>query len=234
MAFPLLGALISGGMGLLASNRAASAQRRAADQNIGFQRETRDQIMGRMEPFYQGGIQGQNALMYEMGMGQRPEGYSGFQASPGFQYALGQANDAVEGSAAARGGLFSSSTLNQLQGNALGLAQQDYGNWMSRLSGLAGSGQNAAAGQATAMTNAAAQIGNSFADRGNTAAAGWIGAGNTVADTIDNATGIWQYQNHLNGGQGFGQGGFFGNMFGGGNAGGSGYTGVRPQARPVA
>lgn len=221
MPFPILGALISGGLGVLASNRAASAQRQAANQNIAYQRETRDQIMGRMDPFYQSGLQGQNALAFEMGLGPRPEGYGGFQQSPGFQYALGQANDAVQGSAAARGGLFSSGTLNQLQGNAIGMAQQDYGNWLSRLGGLAASGQNAAAGQASALTNAATQIGNAYADRGNATSAGWIGGANAVGDAIGNATGIWQYQNALNGGQG---GNIFGNMFGNGQ--------TRPQARP--
>lgn len=63
---------------------------------------------------------------------------SGFQASPGYQFRQDEAQKAVERSAAARGGLVSGRTLKELQERSQGLASQEYGNYMNRLSGLLG------------------------------------------------------------------------------------------------
>lgn len=57
---------------------------------------------------------------------------SEFQQSPGFQFALQQAMNAVQHSAAARGTLLTGGTLKALQGYATGLANQDYQNAFQR------------------------------------------------------------------------------------------------------
>jgi len=266
-----IGAVLGVGSALLgasSASKAAKAQTTAANNDIAFQKETRDQIVAKLDPFYQGGTAAQSALMYEMGLGPKPmiggtpaqietfqtttagtapvmgtrgrndnpyvvtpgtQGqtttgyrvggnqfatmeeaqayananrtgateYQGFQASPGYQFALDQGNASVNALAGARGGLNSGATMQALQANGIGMANQEYGNWWNRLSGLAGSGQNAAAQQGTAMTNAASGVSNAYGNIGNAKAAGAIGVSNAINGGIQNYLGYQQYQNGL-------------------------------------
>lgn len=263
--------VITGGSALLgasSASKAAKSQTNAANNDIAFQKETRDQITAKLDPFYQGGTAAQAALLYEMGLGPKPmiggtpaqietyqtttagtdpvygtrgrndnrymvspgtQGqattgyrvggnqfatmeeaqayakanptgateYQGFQASPGYQFALDQGNASVNALAGARGGLNSGATMQALQENGIGMANQEYGNWWNRLSGLAGSGQNAAAQQGTAMTNAAGAISNAYGNIGNAKAAGAIGVSNAINGGVQNYLGYQQYQNGL-------------------------------------
>jgi hypothetical protein len=61
-----------------------------------------------------------------------------FQAGPGYQYALDQAQTAAERGASAGGYLASGNLLGQLQTNAVGMANQEYGNWVGNLGGFVG------------------------------------------------------------------------------------------------
>jgi hypothetical protein len=55
-----------------------------------------------------------------------------FQQSPGYQYNLGQQQQAIQQSAAGRTGALSGNMLQALQSNASGLANQDYYNWLGQ------------------------------------------------------------------------------------------------------
>ena len=194
MVLPLLGALASGVLGMAAANKAARAQERSARDQIAYSEQTRDMIRDDLSPYRQGGQTAWNALLSEYGLGARPEGYGGYQSSPGYAWQMQQGQQAIDGSAAARGQLFSGATLRSQQQSGQGLAAQDYGNWLAGLGGLAGAGQNAAAGMATANTNNAQMAGQALGSIGNARAAGAIGQANAFGDAIGNATGIWQYQ----------------------------------------
>jgi hypothetical protein len=63
---------------------------------------------------------------------------SGFQTDPGYEFARQQGEAALARSAAARGGRLSGSTLQELSRYNQGLASQQFGDYMSRASGLAG------------------------------------------------------------------------------------------------
>lgn len=195
-----------------AARRAADAQERANNDNIAFQRETRDQIIERIKPFYQSGLNYQNALDFELLGGEVPmidgQAYRGFQMSPGNVFRLQQAQEALEGSAAARGGLLSGATANALQENAIGMSNQFYDNYLNRLFAGASGGQSAAAGQANAASNAASNIGAAYNNIGNAQAAGAIAQGNATANALSNAFGVFNYHNQL-GDFGGGQQGWF-------------------------
>lgn len=265
---------ITGGSALLgasSASKAAKSQTNAANKDIAFQKETRDQITAKLDPFYQGGTAANAALLYEMGLGPKPmvggvaptiteipgvaatqpsaparpgtwqyattmrggtsggtaatpaqfkvgdqtfatreeaqayadanktgaTEYQGFQASPGYQFALDQGNQSINALAGARGGLNSGATLQALQNNGIGMANQEYGNWWNRLSGLAGSGQNAAAAQGTAMSGAASNISNAYGAIGNAQAAGARGVYDAFNTGAQNYLGYQQYQNGL-------------------------------------
>ena len=216
----LIGASAVGAVATASSaNRAAKAQTQAAqaatdasvqaaERDIAFQRETRDLTFSRLDPFYQGGQRANQALMSEMGLGPAPEGFAGFEASPGYQFRLQQGQDAVNALAGARGGLVSGRTLEDLSTFNQGIASQEYGNFYNRLAGLADTGFSAASGMGNAAQNTAAGVSNALAGIGNAQAAGAagignaraagaVGVGNAISGGINNAIGIWGYQQGL-------------------------------------
>lgn len=67
------GASLIGGVSQAnAASDAADAQAAAAERDLQFQRETRDLVFDRLNPWYRGGKRANAALMYEMGLGPRP------------------------------------------------------------------------------------------------------------------------------------------------------------------
>lgn len=129
---------------ILAANRASgveagNAYRDIRNQNTGAYRSA----LTRLNPLVDQGTAARNAMMYEVGLGDMPEGYSGFQGSPGFNFLVNQGEDAVRNQAAARGSLASGATLKALTDYRMGVASQDFGNHYNRLGGLAGSGDQA-------------------------------------------------------------------------------------------
>lgn len=195
----LIGSAVIGGVAQgSAAKKAAKAQSKAASDDIAFQRETRDIVRGDFAPAREIGTNALRGYAYELGMGEAPEGWQGYQQSPGFQFALDQGNANINALAGARGGLHSGATLQALQNNGFGMAQQDYGSWLSRIGGLVDTGQSAAGMSGQASQNAAAGVSNALAAKGNAAAAGAIGVGNAIGGAINNGIGAWQYMKGLN------------------------------------
>lgn len=192
------GASVIGGVSSArAARKGAEAQTEAANRDIAFQKQTRDMIFKRLNPWYQGGQTANAALLYEMGLGKMPKGYQGFQETPSYAFRLDQGQDAVNALAGARGGLFSGRTLQDLTEFNQGLASQEYDNYLTRLGGLAGQGMSAATAQGTAATNAAAGVSNALSNIGDARAAGASAGASAWNTGINNALGIWQYQQGL-------------------------------------
>lgn len=139
-----------------------------------------------------------------------------WQMTPSSNFLLEQGRDTIEAGAAAGGGLYSGAALQGLEDYRQNIALGDRENQLNRLMGMAGSGQNAAAGLAAANQNYATQAGNAIANAGNASAAGWIGGANAINNTIGNIVGYQQF-NALMGNQ---------------NTGGGLGTSLRPQMRP--
>ncbi len=104
---------------------------------------------------------------------------------PGYQFTLDQGLKSVQSGAAARGLGSSGAALKGAAGYATGLANSQYGNYVSQLSGFAGQGLSAASslagvGQQTGAGIAASQIG-----AGNASAAGWNATGNAIQGGVN-------------------------------------------------
>lgn len=124
--------------------------------NTGYQNAS-----GQLNPIAQRGDTAGAAYDYNLGIGSRPEGYTGYENTAYQNYIMGQSRDAIDGSAAARGGLFSGATLRAQQENATGLAGQFYGDYMNRLDGVSQGGiaaRGALAGMDVAQGNALANL----------------------------------------------------------------------------
>ena len=120
--------------------------------------------------------------------------FGGFQESEDFRFRRDAGNDSINALAGARGGLMSGRTMQDFAKFNQGLASEERGNYLARLSGMSSQGLGAASGQASAAGNAAAGVSNALAGIGNAQAAGQIGVGNAINSGIQNGLGLWQYQ----------------------------------------
>lgn len=175
------GAAISG----VAANKASKTQAGAANKSLAVQERIYGQQRQDLQPFQQAGV---NALRQYAG-----EFSGGFQEQPGYQFGLQQGTDAVEASAAARGGLFSGATGAALNQFGQDYANTRYDNYLNRLQGLSNMGQSAAAMQGAAGQNYATGASNSLAGLGNAQSAGAIGVGNALQGGLNNLIGYQMF-----------------------------------------
>lgn len=143
MPFPILGALLSGGMNLIGAGIAARRNRQAQQQvdqvtgqNTGLLNKFEQDYGGTFDPSIATANAGAN--MYANGLGLN--GAAGnaaatgaFQAGPGYQFQLDQGLQALTRAASAGGMLASGNTLAAGTEYGQGLANQEYGNWLGRL-----------------------------------------------------------------------------------------------------
>ena len=192
--------LLAGGLGLagslIQSDAAGDAQRaqtQAAQEQLALQERIYDETTQRFDPFYGAGTNALAAYNYELGMGDRPQGYRGMEMSPGAQFALNQGVGNIEAGAAARGGLVSGRTAQDLEDYRMGIATQDRDNQLNRLFGMTQMGSNAAAQQGAAGTNFATGSTNALGAMGNAQAAGSIAQGNAITGGLNTALQGYQY-----------------------------------------
>ena len=160
---PVIGAGVSGGLGLLGSAGQASATRAAQQQaQQQFQQQRQD-----LAPYREAGLAPLKAQGDLLGLNGQPAAdaaMANFQSSPGYQFQLDQGLRAVDAGAAASGMLRSGAALKAEQTFGQGLANTDFTNYYNRLMGLSTLGANAAAGGAqTAQGAASAALGGGTA-----------------------------------------------------------------------
>ena len=204
MCFTAIASIAGGLIASRGASKAAKSQEGAANRQLKLERQIYDETSANFAPFREQGLQGFNALNYEVMGGERPQGYGGFQETPGYQFQMDQGTRAVEGSAAAQGNVRSGATMKALQGFGQGLANQEYGNYLNRLTGIAGMGQAAAGNQAAAGANFAQGAGQAYGNIGNAQSAGAIGQANAWNGGIQNALGAYQMNQVMGGGSGGG------------------------------
>jgi hypothetical protein len=214
----IFGAILGGALSAIAGNQqadaaksAARAQERAANKQLKFARNVYEDTTERFQPYYGAGTNALGAYNFELGLGDRPAGYEGYQATPGYDWRMSQGRDAA---LSAGGGSLSGATLDALQRTGQGIADSDYQGYMNRLAGLLDTGSAAAGNQANAGANFLSAGTNALGNIGNAQAAGRVGAANAWSDAIGNAVGGFGYMSGQQQGGGFG--GFnIGNLFGG-------------------
>jgi hypothetical protein len=111
--------------------------------------------------------------------------YRNFFASPDYQFRLDEGLNAVQNSAAARGGLYSGNALRGINEYGQGLAAGEFGNWFNRQAALAGIGQTATsqAGQGAMATGA--NVGNLLIGQGDARASGIINQTNSLTNVLN-------------------------------------------------
>lgn len=136
-----------------------------------------------------------NAFAAQNATGGTP--YQGFTATPGYDFRLQQGIDAIDASAASRGGLFSGATMENALRFGQDYATSEYTNYLNRLQGIAGAGQSAAAGQGAAGMQFGQQAGQNALAAGNARSAATIGMTNALSSGVDNYLGYNMMNRYL-------------------------------------
>jgi len=160
--------------GVTAANTAAAASNEAAQQAIDFQQGMFDQNQANMNPYMQAGeraLGGQEALSGALGPEAQAAAIAGIQAGPGFQSSLAQGERGILQNASATGGVRGGNTQGAMAQFSPQLLSQAVNQQYGMLGGLAGAGQNAAAGLGQMGANLGANVGNSLNQIGQTNAA---------------------------------------------------------------
>lgn len=193
-------------VGGVASNMAANKQAGAANSAANQQMSQYEQARADQAPWRIAGRNAVNQLGQLTATGgdlNRNFTMADFQADPGYAFRMQQGLQALQGSAAARGGILSGGALKGIDQYSQGLASQEYGNAFSRfetqnndrynrLASLAGLGQAATSATGQLGANAANNAGNYATQGANAQAAGYVGMANAVGSGLGN----WMdYQN---------------------------------------
>lgn len=163
-----------------AARRAANAQTQAADAGIAEQRRQFDRVQELLNPFVDAGTQALQGQLNLAGLGGLEAQQAAIQQiaqGPEFTEMVQQGENAILQNASATGGLRGGNTqasLAQFRPAALNsLINQQYG----RLGGLAGMGQNAAAGVGSAGMQTGANVSNLMQQQGAAQAGGALASG---------------------------------------------------------
>lgn len=142
----------------------------AAGQSLGLLNSAYDEGAGKLQQGIQG-FQGfadqgagagnvQAALSGALGPEAQAQAFQNYQSSPGFQFALDEAERSSVRNASATGGLGGGRLQQELQRQAIGYAQQDFGNQFNRLGGVADRGMQATGQQGNLLAQQAGLASN--------------------------------------------------------------------------
>lgn len=123
---------------------------------------------------------------------------------PGYQAQLGQGVNAIQNTASAQGYLGSGRILKELNTFGQNTLSQFYGNELSRLAGLVGTGQQAAGSSASASANQSNALSSLYSSLGDTQANATLASGNAQSQAA--IAGNQAYKTFSSGGGGGGSG----------------------------
>src|SRR3990167_5094830 len=217
-------ALVGGMLGGSAAKKAAKEQTAASQAAIGEQRRQFDTTRADLAPWMEAGQAGLGRMRDLLGLGTStltPEQV--MEQSPGYQFRLGQGEQAIDRAAGAQGMRRSGATLKALTRFGQDYASNEFGNIYNLLAGISGTGQQTGAQLGGFGAQNAGTIGNLMTGAANARGAAGIAGANAWQNALNtgvNAYGQQSFMNRL-----FPQGGSTGGMsstpyygsYGGGN-----------------
>lgn len=200
-------AVVGAGVSMYEGQQAANAQRDAANKSNQTQTDMYNQNRADSAPYRAAG----NVALGQIQNGdfQHQFNMSDFQQDPGYQFRMQQGQQAIERSAAARGGLNSGDTMKSLNNYSQGMASGEYqnaynrfsndqSNRFNRLASVAGLGQTANGQVAASGTNAANNISANQTGVGNANAAQSIAQGNSINNGMSQGMNSWMNYTMMN------------------------------------
>lgn len=216
MPWAVAGAAVVGAAGsAYSANKAAGAQKGAADASNALQQQQYSDTVARNQPFVQGGTSAYNALLGRLGLAGSSDTTPGYgslgkvptsadvMATPGYQFGLDQGQQSLDrritasgmnGSgaalkAAARYGTdYATTKYDDAFNNLQSSNQQAY----NQLAGAAGMGQASANNTAAAGQQFATQSGNNLQGAANAQGAADIASGNALTGLVNQGASIYK------------------------------------------
>ena len=189
-----------------AAGDAADTQAAASDRAAALQRQQYEENVVRQKPFYDVGV---NALP-ELVQASKytPFGMDQFQADPGYAFRLKEGQQALERSAAARGGLISGGALKAATRYGQEMGSQEYTNAFNRyqaerqarlgpLQSLTGMGQTTANTIGQAGQQMASNVGDAMGNAAAARASGYVGQANALTGGLGTYLNYSQGKNML-------------------------------------
>lgn len=213
-------ALAGGAMQANASNQAAQAQANSASQSLALQERQYNQSREDSMPWMTAGKTALEAYMGELGLSDAAKGgtfQSGFTKTPGYEFGLQQGKEGTQNSLAALGMKNSGAGLKAIERYGQDYANQNYGNYLDRLSAASTGGQATVANQNALGQNAVSQMGQTIQDKGAATASGYVGGANAWGNALSNVSKQAGFGLGMASGN-FGQGWGYVNPNAGGNA----------------
>lgn len=130
----------------------------------------------------------------------------GFTETPGYAFQVEEGEKGVLNNLAALGMKNSGAALKALTRFRTGVANQEYNNYLNRLSAAAGMGQAQTNTTNQVTQNAASNIGQATMDAGAARASGYVGSANAWGNAIGNTANTW---GKALGGMAYGNGGLY-------------------------
>ena len=212
------GAVIGGYMTSQASKSAAQTQADAANQATAAQQQALERQLELQQPFTTAGTTAVNQLSAMTQPGgeatkQFTFGPGAYQADPGYAFRLKEGMNAMNATAAARGGLISGNALRAGQAFGQEMGSQEYSNAFNRaqnmfqmnrnnlldpLKFLTNIGQAGASNQAANVGSFGAANAANITGAGNATAAGQVGSANAYSNAIGQAIGGYQMNQLIN------------------------------------
>ena len=159
---------------VVGSRQANNATDAAARQSIEEQRRQFDLVRADTAPQRELGAAAVGRLGALSGYGGKPPDFSSFYADPGRNFAISEGQNAIDRSAAARGGLLSGGAVKEGVRYATGMADQQYSAFYDRLLQQAGLGNTGIGASAAAGSNAANNISATAMNAGNARASTYM------------------------------------------------------------
>lgn len=194
---PLIGALstigssvINGISGYLANQELAGAIKTAANTT----RQNFTDSLAALQPSITAGNTARDAQLGLLGLpGGNSDAIDLFRRSPGYTAGLNAGRDAITGSAAAGGRLFSGGTVKALDRFGQNYADQQFGNYYDRLSGLSGAGNTATGTAVNLGTNTANNLSDLAINEGQAKGSSYVNWGNQIGSGIQNLADLYAY-----------------------------------------
>ena len=204
-----VGGLAGAGISSSEAQNASNAQQQAAVAATQQQQTEFNQEQSELAPYLASGTQNLASLNAAMPSLTSQFTMQDFQQNPGYQFQLGQGEQAMQRSAAASGMLNSTGTQQNLNNYAQGMANTDYqqalqnftSNQQQRynmMSGMAGMGLNAVGMNNQAGQNFTNQTGQNLTGAANASAAGQVGTANAITSGLNNSANGYMGYSMLN------------------------------------
>lgn len=175
--------LLGSGVGALSSWLASNAQVKSAEEANALLWAMYNQNRADAGPYREAGY---GALANMVNLTTPGKQFDQMQLDPGYQFRLGEGNQAIDRAAAARGMYGSGRALKELTRYGQNFASNEFGNVYNRNASLAGLGQTAVTNTGQLGANTANQVGANTIGAGNATASGYVGVGNAVTGGIQN------------------------------------------------